>query len=297
MMSLPKIKKYIFCLLLSFTYSLSFTHTSFGIDWKEAGGEHFMVYFTKDEKFAKRALNKAEVYYRRIATELGYPRYSDFWLWDDRVKIYIYPDKPSFLKATEQPEWSEGMADYVEKSIASYAWSKNFLDSILPHETAHLIFRDFVGFEGEVPLWLDEGVAQWAEEIKRENMKKMVRELYKEDKLLLVEDLTKMDVRRFKEKNRVYIKATRLREGGQGVLFLSIDQLVSTFYLQAVSLIGFLIERYGSDRFAHFCRQLRDGKSLEEALRFAYPNHVRTLADLEDNWREYLEKDLLEEKK
>lgn len=259
-------------------------------EWQELKGEHFFVYFVQDEKFAKEVLDKAEVYYRSIASDLGYPRYSDFWLWDKRVKIYIYPDHASFLAATAQPQWSFGMADYKRKQIVSFAWGKGFLESILPHEMAHLIFRDFVGFKGEIPLWLDEGVAQWAEETKRQEMKFKVKQLFEKDSLISLADMMKLDVHNITEKDRVYIRSTRTKEGDKGVIFLSGDNLIATYYLQSVSLVGFLIEKYGSDRFREFCRQLRDGKTIEEALRFAYPTYIRNLKELEDMWREYLEK-------
>src|SRR6056300_1211604 len=75
-------------------------------DWKEVSGEHFLVYYLTDKKFAKNVAEQSEVYYKRIATEMGYQRYSDFWLWDKRVKIYIYDKRERFLKATGQPTWS-----------------------------------------------------------------------------------------------------------------------------------------------------------------------------------------------
>jgi hypothetical protein len=86
-------------------------------NWKEVSGEHFIIYYFNNDSFAKEISYKAEDYYKRIASDLGYPRYSEFWLWDKRVKIYIYPDHASFLKATGQPEWSHGTADYKNKSI------------------------------------------------------------------------------------------------------------------------------------------------------------------------------------
>ena len=258
-------------------------------EWREIGGEHFIVYFGQDEKFAKDVSEKAETYYGRIATDIGYPRYSEFWTWEKRVKIYIYPDHDSFLKATGQPKWSQGMADYRNKRIVSYAWSRGFVESLLPHEMAHLIFRDFVGFRGEVPLWLDEGVAQWAEEPKRGQIKAYARHLYANDQLLSVVDMMKLDVRRVTENDRLYIRSSKTKQNEAGVLFLSGDTLINTYYLQSASLVGFLIERYGSDNFAEFCRQLREGKSLEEAFRFSYPTHIRSVSDLEERWREYLE--------
>ncbi len=234
-------------------------------DWQELKGDHFIIYFVQDEKFASEVLSKSEKYYRDIASDLGYQRYSSFWTWDNRAKIYIYPDKESFLAASGQQGWSEGMADYTTKSISSYAWHEGFTDALLPHEITHLIFRDYVGFKGEIPLWLDEGVAQWMEPRKREVVKAAVGELLGQGKLFSVAALLKMDVRQVQDAD-----------------------LARTFYIQAMSLVEFLITEYSADQFISFCRQLRDGKSFEEALRFSYPTSIRTVSDLEAEWRSYI---------
>ncbi len=263
-------------------------YNSFSDSWREVRGDHFIVYYTQDDKFAKDALDRSEVCYRRIALELGYPRYSDFWTWDKRVKLYIYPDHQSYLKSTNQPSWSHGMADYYAKEITSFAWSNNFLESLLPHEIAHLIFRDFVGFKGEVPLWLDEGVAQWSEEIRRDYVRKMIRKMYEDDGLLSLENMMRIDLKEIRDMGKVYVLSTYTKDGQKAPLILGAENLVNIYYLQAVSLVGFLVEKYGSESFAAFCRQLRDGKSLGEALRFTYPTHLENLGDLEVNWRKYI---------
>ncbi|MDD5584190.1 MAG: hypothetical protein PHV55_03945 [Candidatus Omnitrophica bacterium] len=284
------IKKIVLSLLICFICLWAECVNLFAQGWREVSSDHFIIFYADDEGFAEEAAKKAESYYQKIALELGYPRYSEFWTWEKRVKIYIYPNRESYLKATGQPTWSEGMADYKSKRIISYAWSKGFNESLLPHEMAHLIFRDFVGFRGVVPLWLDEGVAQWSEEQRRPHTKALVRQLYEKDSLISLSDMMKVNINNLKDIDKVYIRSTRTKGGEPGVLFISGDELVATYYLQAVSLVGFLIETYGSDSFADFCRQLRDGKSLEEALRFAYPTHIRALDDLETNWRKYLER-------
>ena len=276
----------IFCLAIFLFCSCSI---SFALDWQELKSEHFIVYFIGDEKFAQEVLDKAEVYYQRIAYELGYPRYSNFWTWDRRVKIYIYKEKDEFLKATSQPKWSEGMADYTNKQIVSYGWAKGFVESLLPHEMAHLIFRDFVGFKGEVPLWLDEGVAQWAEEQKRKDYKAMSKYYLKKETLLVLDVMMTLDIRQVKENDKIHMRLIHSKDGQEGVLFLGGEELVNVYYLQAVSIVGFLIEKYGSDSFAIFCRQLRDGKSMEESLRFAYPLYIRSLKELQERWVTYLE--------
>ena len=255
----------IICFLFSILYFLCSVTTAYSQEWQEIKSEHFIVYFISDKDFAKDVLLRSEIYYKRIASELGYQRYSEFWTWDRRVKIYIHPSRESFLKETGQPDWSEGVAKYHEKTIVSYAWSDGFLKMLLPHELAHLIFRDYVGFKGEVPLWLDEGVAQWMEPHKRKQIKVVIRRLAENRRLLSLNQMMILDIRKKSDLD-----------------------LVQTYYVQAVSLVDFLITRYNATRFNSFCRQLRDGKSIEDSLKFAYPVSIRSIKELEEKWQKYI---------
>ncbi len=238
--------------------------TAWADDWQELKGDHFIIYHQKNESLAKATLQKAEGYYRHIADELGYARYSNFWQWENRAKIYIYPTAEDFRKASGQPEWSEGIATYDKKEILTYAWRQDFQDALLPHEITHLIFRDFVGFEGEIPLWLDEGVAQWQEPQKRQIAGKVAKLLVQSGNFYSLKNLTVIDVRQSTD-----------------------EEAVHYFYMQSVSLVDFMVRRYGAQSFAYFCRQLRDGKSLDEALRFAYAGSIGGLQDLETKWKKY----------
>lgn len=267
----------------------AFPQLSWAQDWREEKGEHYIIYYIDDKNFAQEALATSEIYYRRIASDLGYPRHSDFWTWEKRVKIYIHADKQSYRTASGEPEWSSGVADYTKKQILTYAWSQNFLTSLLPHEIAHLIFRDFIGFEGEVPVWIDEGVAQWAEEAIHRELHKKAKELYEKNSLLSIRDITLIDIRTLDDLGqKLFFRRTRTKENKAGILILSPDVLVNTYYIQAGSLIGFLVEHYGTNSFSEFCRQLRDGRSVEEALSTSYPEHIRSLNELEDEWRKFL---------
>jgi hypothetical protein len=233
-------------------------------EWQDLKSEHFIVFFSEDKAFAKEVSLKAEEYYKSIASELGYQRYSGFWTWDNRVKIYIYPDKTAFAAATGEKEWSEGMADYFNKKIVSYVWNQGFLEALLPHEITHLIFRDFVGMEGAIPLWLDEGVAQWMEPKKREMLHAAMRNLIVQGEMLTLDKMMNLDIRQATD-----------------------TALIQMFYIEAASLVGFLVRQYGSGDFIGFCRQLRDKKNIDEALTFAYPTTVRDLEKLEQKWLEY----------
>ncbi len=276
-------------------------------NWQEIKSEHFVLFYASGtppvnstdssggvisaEDFSKDVLYKAEGYYEKIAGDLGYQRSSEFWTWDKRAKIYIYPGHEAFIKTANHPVWAGGMADYDNKAIISYLGSKDFTVTILPHEIAHLIFRDFVGFKGQVPLWLDEGVAQWTEIEKRLKMKKLVKEMLVNDKLLTIEDMMKFSLNVINNGDREYIMPTRTIRGEKRTFSLTGNNLIATFYVEAVSLVGFLIEKFGKFEFTNFCRALRDGKGVEESLSTVYSSRIRNLEDFEKQWREYVESD------
>ncbi len=250
---------------LSVFLSVISSFSSDQTNWQELKGSHFITYFVKDEALAKEVLDKAEIYYKEIADRLGYARYWKFWLWEQRVKIYICPDKAAYLSSTHQPQWSGGFADYKNKRIVTYRWDEGFLDSFLPHEIAHLILRDFIGFNPEIPLWLDEGVAQWAEEAKRINSEQNMKKIVEDKKYIPLYEFTKMDIRTTKD-----------------------TKLAELYYMQSISLVEFFIERYGSDGFIELCRRLRDGKTLAEALRSSSSFRLKDLDELERQWTEYV---------
>ena len=233
-------------------------------NWQELKGEHFEVFYLEDAKFAQDVLTRAEKYYEHIASDLGYSRYDNFWQWDNRAKIFIYRTHDEFLKATGKKSWVYGTAIYGERKIISYRWSQGFLDVLLPHELSHLIFRDFVGFKGAVPLWLDEGISQWEEADKRKWAVHMVKNLIKKRNYIPLAELT------------------RLGAGSANNFTVS-----AKLYAQAVTLVGYLIEKYGPDKFAQFCRGLRDGKNVNDALSYAYADAIRNIAALEKGWLDY----------
>jgi len=235
--------------------------------WTELKGEHFVIYYKRSKSFARKTLVEAEKYYTRIAHDLGYSRRSQFWNWDNRVKIYIFSNSKSYKKHVESmgyAEWSIGYADYEKKEIVSYQKSKGFLDQTLPHEITHLMFRDFMGTKN-IPIWIDEGIAQLQEKGSKELVRQKIKKALK---------------------SHAPIPMDRM-------LFLNISEInnehiVDFYYLQAISMIDFMIERFGPDRFSIFCRQLRDGKDIDNALQFAFPKVIRSADELQAAWLEYL---------
>lgn len=235
--------------------------------WAAHKTKHFVVLYSGEDALARQVGLEAERHYVRIARDLGYTRYGNFWLWDDRATIRLYPSHSTYVRVTGAPAWSAGKANFARRDIETFVGSKAFLSRILPHELTHLVFRDFVGFEGEVPLWLDEGVAQWQEtRAAGSPVHRLARQMQRSGDLLSVDQLTRLDVRQA-------VSAGRARQ----------------FYVQAASLVAFVIDAYGTSGFQKLCTQLRDGKNLETALRFTYPRTIRTIEILNGAWQEHLE--------
>jgi len=71
-------------------------------------------------------------------------------------------------------------------------------------------------------------------------------------------------------------------------LFLTGNELVNTYYLQAASLVYYMIDKFGAMEFSNFCRAIRDGKSVEDAIKSVYYTHIRDMNEFEQRWRQYI---------
>jgi len=223
-------------------------------DWQVVKSSHFIVMYTGDEVFAKSVSDKAEAYYNVIADDLGFTRYQNFWVWDNRVKILIYPTARAFADACQTPVWAIGGASYARHEIASYQQSgTGFLTSLLPHELSHLILSDFIGHD-RVPLWLTEGFAQWEQEGRKSTG-------LAPGQGFRLKDLMVADIRQDPDPQRVAV-----------------------FYAQSASVVGFMITTYGGTTFGSFCKALRDGKTVEAALASSYSSDLPSLDGLEQKW-------------
>ncbi|MFH0877070.1 MAG: peptidase MA family metallohydrolase [Candidatus Omnitrophota bacterium] len=230
----------------------------------EKKGTHFIIYYTTDvsEDFVDSILEYAERYYDDLTDKLGFRRF-DYWTWENRAKITIYPDQETFVRETKQPEWSGGAAIYELKSIWTFPRAVGFFDSLLPHEIGHIVFREVIGGKS-VPLWLEEGVASYLEQAKRFGAEKAVLKAMENNTFIPLSELSKID-------------SDELRMISD----------VELFYAEAVSIVSYLIEKFGSPPFNEFCRKIKDGRSFDDALSYAYFD-IRNASQLAEFWENYL---------
>ena len=230
-------------------------------EWKEEKSKHFIIYYQEaSSKYISKVKRYAEHYYKSITNYLGFRRFN-FWTWEKRCKIYLYPSREEYLKDTGRISWSKGSVHVIKKEIVTYAREAEFFDHVLPHEMGHIIFRELVGFDKKLSLWIDEAVAVLQEEDRAKYLAG-ARNLARQGNYVFLSELASVS------------------DYGQ----IRPD----VFYSQAASIVHFLLEKFGRNKFVIFCRCLRDGEGWEEALLSTYK--FENLEGLEKAWINSLSK-------
>lgn len=236
--------------------------------WGEIKDKHFVIYYEapKDKILAANYLRRAEKYYQTIGERIGYSRTNKMWTWDDRVQIFLFATQESFSTSTGQPAWSTGYADrdsrfFKSKTIVTFVQEKEFGDSTLPHEISHLILHDFITNSESIPFWFDEGVAQMQEKDKLAMVNGIMKTLVSRTQHIPFSQFLILDIRKEKDSRKAQI-----------------------FYAQSLSVVEYLIAKFGVDAFGRLCRQLRDGKDFTQALLATYSGVFSDVYDLERKW-------------
>lgn len=229
----------------------------------QQGSDHFIVYYYRvPETFVRACLECAEKCYKDLTDQLGFTRH-EYWNLEGRARVYLFPDRESYLRQTRVPAWSDGAAQSDRKTIWTYQQDHGFFDGVLPHETGHIVLREAVGGRA-IPLWLEEGVACWLEPTRRADAEPQVRRALRENRFIPLAQL-----------NRITPETLAQRAD------------VALFYAESVSLVSFLVDRYGKSGFHDFCSALRDGKSVDDALSRAYSG-LQNAASLAEAWEKRL---------
>lgn len=250
-------KNFLFLIIIITIFTLrSFLYADIG--WLEYKSDHFLIYFHKDipADYIKRVSEEAEGYYESIAENLGFDRYEG-WIWDERAKLYIFKDAEEYRKDSLQSKWSGGSVTISSKVIKTYLWSEGFFEKLLPHELGHIIFRDFVGFNNNVPLWLDEGVAVLQEKTDIKFYTKTMRRI------------------------RIPIPMESLNRITAKTLIAPV-----LYYAQAASVVDYLLSKFDKEKFIKLCKYLKEGKRFIAALDSAYS--FEDLNELDKAWLEYI---------
>lgn len=233
--------------------------------WQEYRTRHFAIYYKEGDPALIRNIEEwSERFYGEIIRDLGFTRFLPNST-ANQISIYIYRDQEDYLQSGRQETWSHGVTYFRQRQIRTFPSAYGFFDTILPHELGHLIFRDMVGQNPTVPLWLDEGVAMFQEKAKRWGAHKVVKRAIKDGMYIPLDRLSQFP-----------LNAETSREN------------IELFYAESASVVYYMIQELGEHRFVRMCQFLKDGESFLTSLPEAY-GRFRGLADLERGWLDYLQ--------
>lgn len=179
---------------------------------------------------------------------------------DGVIDIYIYGDYEALRSAVlYAPSWTGGQAfpDFniviIGISPENLAWGKDATVHELTHVlVGHLTFSCL----GDVPTWLNEGLAVYSEGGLDSASQRQLDQAIRQDTLLTVRSIS----------------------GG----FSEVADKANLSYSQSYSIVKFLVETYGQPKMNELLLALRDGTTIDAALRKVYGFDVE---GLEDAWR------------
>ena len=210
-------------------------------------------WYSGDQAFAQDLLNAALAGLTRLQNDAGLQP-------DKPIHLYIYANTDDMKDAIlYEPSWTGGMAfpehDVVIIGISQrdLAWGR----STIAHELTHVLVGHLTfSCLGDVPTWLNEGLAVYSEGGLDSASESQLNEAIRSDQLLTVRSLS----------------------GG----FSEVPSKAYLSYSQSYSLVKFLIETYGQDKMHSLLVALRDGTTIDDALLEVYGFNIE---GLEDAWR------------
>ncbi len=151
-------------------------------DYHSLGSSHFVIKIEgrEDTEAARTVLNALEDAYRRVGARFAYYPL-------DRQEVVLYPDQ-TFREVTGSPHWSGAIYDgRIKMPIGGLARGSERLARTVRHEYAHAAIVTLS--KGKAPVWLNEGLAQVAEEIDDEGRTNRLRMAVADGTLLPLGDL------------------------------------------------------------------------------------------------------------
>jgi tetratricopeptide (TPR) repeat protein len=197
---------------------------------------------------------------RRISDRLAesYREQSDFFgMRLPASQIVILYAGRAYFSLVSVPDWVSGLFDgKIRVSLDPEGGLSPELVAVLSHELAHAFVRHVSG--DRAPGWLHEGLAQWWEG--RRLMRSEIHEAFRGRSPHTLAELN-------------------------GNLARRADRAASrTNYVEALGLVEYLVERYGSASVACFTRDFGEGRSLAEALRLEFG---LTAEELFRRWKDW----------
>ncbi|MBI3553296.1 MAG: hypothetical protein HY077_12445 [Elusimicrobia bacterium] len=237
--------------------------------WHQSTLPHFIVATQSARKPSGFDLGLERIH-RRLRFDLA--MFSP-WISKEQVKLYLYRDQKAYAEGEfKPPPWSNGLALYDSRAVLVFEQETDKkLMEIIGHETTHLLFESYWGEVGkEPPAWLNEGLAMMEEvdSLSHPEASEWYRAMvelpgHEIPLSQFFETTPTKDLADTKDKDKVGV-----------------------WYAQAFSTVYFLFRTHSKLQFQDFCRKLREGQTVQEALWQAY--RIRDEKTFQKQWLSWL---------
>ena len=225
--------------------------------WRSLTEGEVTIYWHKgNDSFAREIMLSAQQALARLAEDTGaYLK--------KPVKLYIYANAQDLQGAMIYPqEWTGGVAFTRYGTIAigialdNLYWGKR----AVAHELTHLVIHQMtLNPYGDLPTWLDEGLAMYAAGALESGYTASLDKAIAEEGLISVRSLSSP--------------------------FSAYAEEAILSYAQSYSLVEFLISNYGSDKMLELLNTFKQGSGYDEALVKVYDFDMDGLDSL---WQDYI---------
>jgi hypothetical protein len=223
------------------------------------GSDLTLLWYEGNDSFARELMNACEEGLGRLTQDIGtYP--------EKPITIYVYASAGDLQGAMIFPqEWTGGAA-FTEFGIIAIGISPGQVDwgkGALVHELTHLVVHQatFSPY-GELPTWLDEGLAMYNEGELAPSSQSALQQAASEDKLISVRSLCSP--------------------------FSADPEKANLSYAESYSLVEYLLDNFGQVKMLNLLALLKQGNTYDEALTQVYSFDID---GLDTRWHETLAAD------
>jgi hypothetical protein len=217
------------------------------------GGSITLYWYSGGDSFAQQLMDTCEEGLASLVQDIGtYP--------EKPIKIYVYQSTSDLRGAMVfSQEWTGGVA-FIDFGIIAISISASQLEwgkGALLHELTHLVVHQatFSPY-GQLPLWLDEGLATNSEGELDSDLRASLNRAISEGTLISVRTLC--------SPFSAYTDKARLS------------------YAESYSLVEYLLDNYGQDKMLDLLTTLKQGSTYDDALTEVYGFDIE---GLDAGWR------------
>jgi len=236
------------------TEELSLRYQDDRFDWREFSQGLVHLYTYRNNQQGEELLAEALAVLDRQQQEIGISL-------EKPIHIYVYANRsdmrlaiPSRSERYDEMTITLGMV--VSDDTLLLLGSESDIDKTLAHELSHILVGQATENPfGDLPRWLDEGLAMYAEGELPARNSRALEDAVRSDDLISVRSLS----------------------GYSGD-----PEKVDLFYAEAYSVVSFLIETFGQEKMVELLHTFREGTYQEDALQRVYGFG---LDELDTRWR------------